>query len=120
MTFEYVPLRGEVGTHVPIRRRASVRYGCAPATRSRVVLSNSAKPLAGWALDLSAKGIGLSLPGPLVVGTFGIVQLKSGNGKKNYELAGQVVHSTLKHNGDWLVAFEFLQALSQDELDEIL
>lgn len=120
MTHQYVSLRADQGAR-QLNRRASFRYACAPATTARVVLpEDSGVPLNGWAIDLSVKGVGLCLPRSLEPGVFGVVQIKSSSGKKTFELAARVIHSTLQPNDEWLVGFELVTALDQSELEELL
>ena len=66
------------------------------------------------------KGIGLCMPAPLEAGTFGIIQIKSANGRKVFELAAHVIHSTLQTNGECLIGFEFIKALDQADLEDLL
>ncbi|MBM4071179.1 MAG: PilZ domain-containing protein [Planctomycetes bacterium] len=122
MTQQYVPLRGEHPAHrAAMNRRASFRYGCPPATPTQVSLvAEPGEPVRGWAVDLSTKGIGIYLPGPLETGAFGIVRIKSADSKRTYELAAHVAHSSLQANGEWLVGFAFVKYLEETDLDELL
>lgn len=119
MSHQY--LRSDHAPRAGVNRRASFRYTCPPATLTRVYLSaESTEPIRGWAVDLSTNGIGLSLSGPLTPGAFGIVRIKSADGSRGYDLTAQVVHSTLQASGEWLVGFEFVKSLEQNELEDLL
>ena len=120
MSFQYVPLGGGSAKDTWINQRATVRYRCAPATTSRVLVSDDHEYQRAWVLDLSVTGAGLSLPKALNAGTFVAIQLRSTTTKKTYELPAYVVHATVLANGDWLVGCEFVQALSKEELDDLL
>lgn len=126
MTHQHVPLHGDPlhGDQTPrttVNRRATFRYGCPPATPTQVYLAaEPSDPIPGWAVDLSTKGIGICLPGPLGTGVFGIVRMKSADGKRTFELAAHVIHSTLQANGEWLVGFEFVKSLEQGALEDLL
>lgn len=120
MTHQYLSLRAGQAAR-QLNRRACFRYACAPATVTRVLLSDAPHvPLKGWAIDLSVKGIGLCLSQPLEAGLFGVIQIKSASGTKTFELAARVIHSTMQPNGEWLVGFELVNALDQADLDELL
>lgn len=121
MTHQYVPLRAGEAPRTLANRRASFRYGCPPAMPVQVHLSAPAsEPIRGWALDLSTKGIGICMPGPIEAGAFGVIRIKTADRKRIFELAARVIHSHLQANGDWLVGFEFVTPLDQGDLDDLL
>lgn len=119
MSFEYSILAGAAaGTGA--NRRATVRYQCAPATSGRVVLAEDYEFQRAWVLDLSTGGVGLSMSRGVRAGTSLVIQLKSANRQKVYELAARVAHVTPMPTGDFRIGCEFFQSLSGDDLDALL
>jgi len=118
VSFELFALEaGSTGTHA--NQRATVRYQCAPATSGRVVLAADYEFQRAWVLDLSTRGVGLSMSRPVKLGTPLLIQLKSSN-QKAYELSAHVVHATPMAAGDFRIGCEFLSALSAEDLDALL
>jgi hypothetical protein len=100
-------------------KRATVRYRCPPASSGRLYLAEHVEFQRAWLDNLSAMGIGLLLSEPLEAGLFLTIVLKSASNRK-YSLAAQVVHSTLHSAGSWLVGCQFVDVLSEEDLDNLL
>jgi hypothetical protein len=100
-------------------RRATVRYQCAPATPVRIRLTG-VQELQGWVLDLSARGVGVQLEQPVTASTHVLLQIKSKDSKKSFELAARVVHATMTPCGEWHVGCELLRQLTPEDLDQLL
>ena len=122
MSFQYVPLGGEVKKpRSPSNRRASVRYQCGPATPGRVLTVEGQEWQRAWVLDLSLGGVGLLLGRPVEMETRIVVVLKSNTTpKKLYELAARVCHCARQPDGDWVAGCEFETKLTDDVLDALL
>ena len=99
---------------------ATVRYSSAPATSGKVYLPEDLEFQRAWLQDLSATGIGLILSKPLDIGLFVNIQLKSPNSNKAYNIPAHVVHSTMQSGGDWIIGCEFVNRLTNDEVDDLL
>jgi hypothetical protein len=121
MSFQYVPLGGEVKKpRSPSNRRASVRYQCGPATVGRLVQPDSHETQPVWVMNLSLTGVGLLLEQRIEPKTLLLVQIKDSSGKRLFELAATLVHITRQPTGDWFAGCEFLTRLSDDDLDAML
>jgi len=120
VSYQYVPLEGGIGKGGWANQRATVRYQCAPATAGRIVIADDHEFQRAWVRDLSIKGAGLQLSKPLKPGLFLIIQLKSTNRERSFELPARVAHATPLPAGDFLIGCEFTNPLSQEELDELL
>ena len=121
MSFQYVPLGGEVKRpRSPGNRRAAVRYQCGPATVGRLVQPDSHEMQTVWVLNLSLTGVGLLLERHVDPSTLLVLQLKDATGKRVFELAATIVHVTRQPTGDWLAGCEFCTPLSEDDLDALL
>jgi hypothetical protein len=103
-----------------INHRATVRYQCAPATTGRVILAADHEFQRAWVLDLSCRGVGLAMSRPVEAGTPLVVQLKSPNNQRVYELSAHVVHATPLPSGDFRVGCQFINAISAEDLDALL
>ena len=101
-------------------QRATVRYRCPPASAGRVYLAEDVEFQRAWLHNLSATGIGLLLAKPLDHGLFLTIQLKSSNSNKKYSLAAHAIHSTEQATGDWLVGCQFVEPLTDEDLDDLL
>jgi len=118
VSFQYFALEaGSSGTRA--NQRATVRYQCAPATSGRVVLAADYEFQRAWVLDLSTRGVGLSMSRPVKLGTSLVVQLKTSS-QKMYKLSAHVVHATPMPAGDFRIGCEFFTPIGPDDLDALL
>jgi hypothetical protein len=86
----------------------------------RVYLAEDVEFQRAWLHNLSATGIGLLMNKPLEHGLFVTIQLKSTNSNRNYSLPGHAIHSTQQTGGSWLVGCQFVEPLTDEDLDELL
>src|SRR5688500_3343235 len=107
MSLKFVP-SPETPGQAPLspRRRASVRYQCGPATPGKLYVGEKQEWQRAWVMDLSRGGMGLLVNRPLEVGKFIIIQMKSNDEKKVFDLSATVMHVTEKPSGDWVVGCE--------------
>jgi hypothetical protein len=101
-------------------QRATVRYRCPPASAGRVYVAEDLEFQRAWLHNLSATGIGLLLGKPLDYGLFVTVVLTGVHSNKKYTLAAHAVHSTHQPTGEWLVGCQFVDPLSDEDLDDLL
>jgi hypothetical protein len=101
-------------------KRATVRYRCAPATIGKLFVSDDQEYQHAWVLNLSAQGIGLILTRAVAAGTFVVIQIKSNDPSKTYELTAHVAHCTSLPHGEWNVGCELVNVLSSEDLDLLL
>ena len=107
------------GQTVP-RKRATVRYRCAPATVGKVFATADQEFQRAWILDLSLLGIGIQLSRTLEVGSLVVIMIRSNYATKIHELSARVMRCTQVPQGDWLIGCELLTALSPEELEQLL
>jgi c-di-GMP-binding flagellar brake protein YcgR len=121
MSFQYVPLGVQVGPPKCLysNRRGAVRYQCAPATPGQVQLGGEEWQRA-WVLDLSLGGIGLLLSRAIEPGTQIVVHLKNATRDKVYQLTARICHATRQPDGDWILGCEFIEKLTDDQMDALL
>lgn len=103
-----------------VNHRATVRYQCAPAFVGRLLVAGDQEYQRGWLQDLSLGGLGILLRRALPVRVPVVIRLKSSTSDKTYDLPARVVHSTQLANGDYLVGCEFVQSLTNEDLDQLL
>ena len=101
-------------------RRASVRYRCAPATSGKVLLGECTEYQSAWVIDLSQGGVGLLMARPLAVHTSLTLKLYGLVSKIAYEIQALVAHNTQQSDGDWLVGCQFVDALTSEQVDDLL
>ncbi len=121
MSFQYIPFGGTPRKESrPSNRRASVRYQCALATPSRLVLADRTEYRRAWVVDLSPEGVGLVLAKPLTKGQNLVIQIKNPTTSKVVDLPAEVKHCTLQPGGDYHVGCAFVTPLSADQVDGLL
>lgn len=113
-------MAGKAKKPSPEYQRATVRYRCPPATPGRIYVAEDHEYQRGWLQDLSVTGTGLLMSKPLARDLYVTIQLKSANSKKSYSLAAHVVHATQQASGEWVVGCHFVEALSLEDLDDLL
>jgi hypothetical protein len=99
--------------------RASVRYRCGPALPGKIYLSNDVTYKRAWVRDLSLTGIGMLMDAPIDTGTRILIQVRSDESGVKYDLPALVKHTTA-HLGEWIIGCEFVNALEDDTLDDLL
>jgi hypothetical protein len=100
--------------------RATVRYRCPPASAGRVYLAEDVEFQRAWLHNLSATGIGLLLSKPLEHGLFVTIVLTGAHSNKKYPLPAHAIHATQQASGDWLVGCQFIDPLTDEDLDDLL
>lgn len=118
MSYQHVVFGAEQKAWV--NHRAVVRYQCAPATPGQIIVLEDREYQCGWVLDLSTAGIGLELSRPVPVGSLAAVRLKSPKNGKLYELTAEVIHSTPKLSGEYIVGCKFITPLAKEDLEALL
>jgi hypothetical protein len=102
---------------VGVERRAWVRYSLRKLTLCHAI---AAQPYDRWwratVHDVSISGIGLSCSSQIPPGTLLAIELE---GVPRLMLA-RVVHAGLRAEDTWMLGCEFLQILSDEELDAIV
>jgi hypothetical protein len=101
-------------------KRATVRYRCAPATIGKLYVSEDHEYQHAWVLNLSTSGAGLILSRAVPLGTFVMIQVKSSDPSKTYELTAHVVHCNSLPHGEWNLGCELVSPLSLEDLDLLL
>ena len=96
------------GVRCPVR--ANYRKVDDPASESQPV----------QVLDISAAGIGLSVPSPLDAGSLLTLDLLDKSGKKSLTILACVVHTTSRVGGEYAVGCNFIRELSEEELQALL
>jgi hypothetical protein len=114
------PLHGLASDHSASNRRASIRYRCTRPIPRRMALAESFTSLDAWVVDISVKGFGLVLERPLEAGTLLFVELESSPTAPPVELLAKVIRSNPLAESEWLLGCEFVNALSEEELEAIL
>ena len=54
------------------------------------------------------------------VGTFVVLQMRSLDRSRVFDLAARVVHATLINQTDWLIGCDLIQSLTSEDLDLLL
>ena len=101
-------------------RRASIRYRCARPIPRRMTIAESFTSVDAWVVDISAKGLGLLLDRPLENGTLLFVELEATPRASPVELLANVTRATPIGEAEWLIGCEFVNGLSEEELQAIL
>jgi hypothetical protein len=101
-------------------RRGTVRYRCAPATPGKLYIADDHEFQNAWISNISRSGIGLLLNRAVPAGTFVVVQMRSLDRTRVFDLAAHVVHATLVNATDWLIGCDLIQELTSEELDSLL
>jgi hypothetical protein len=104
---------------VGLQRRTAVRYRCALATSGWLSLP-SGDTLETWIVNLSAAGIGLSLPHPLELGMALVVHLRGPALGAGLALPARVIHATPEDEGSWRVGCAFDRRLNAETLTALL
>ena len=102
-----------------IERRAWVRY---PGRLGAFhLLDNNDEPRC-WAQikEVSRGGVALWLRAPVTVGTRLLIEVPETPGRPALPALMRVIHATRAKRGQWLVGCEFIQPLSNDELQALL
>jgi hypothetical protein len=102
-----------------IERRAWVRY---PGRLGAFhLLDNNDEPRC-WAQikEVSRGGVALWLRAPVTVGTRLLMEVPETPGRPALPALMRVIHTTPANTGRWLVGCEFVQPLSEDELQALL
>jgi hypothetical protein len=102
------------------QRRRDRRYRCSLATSGKLHFAATGEVMVAWIYNLSAGGIGLELPEPLLVGQEMILQMKTTGGDQSHRLAARVMHSTPCANGCWRIGCRFEHKLDRDVLESLL
>src|SRR5262245_24568059 len=98
-------------------RRGTVRYRCAPATAGKLYIADDHECQHTWISNISRTGIGLLLTRSVPAGTFVVVQIRSLDRSRVFDLAAHVMHSTLINHTDWLVGCDLIHELTSEDLD---
>lgn len=100
--------------------RKWVRFSCEVKASYRRVgdPSNAAHP--AQVLNLSANGIGLSVPPPLEAGSLLNIDLTAKEGGATRSILACVVHTTLRASGELAVGCNFIRELSEEELHALV
>jgi hypothetical protein len=101
-------------------RRGTVRYRCAPATAGKLYIADDHEHQHAWISNISRTGLGLLLTRTLPVGTFVVVQMRSLDRTRVFDLPAHVVHVTLVNQTDWLIGCDLIHALTSEDLDLLL
>jgi hypothetical protein len=105
-------------------RRITIRYACAPATAGAISVSDSSAGdqefQRAWIDNLSKGGVGMYLNKTVPIGAIVQVQITSPGSDATHEFTGQVMHVHRKDPYGWQVGIEFLQPITDAELDELL
>jgi hypothetical protein len=100
--------------------RATVRYGCAPATIGRLYVGEDHEFQHAWVLNLSRNGVGFILQRPVPAGIVVKIHMRGAEKGTPYQLSAQVVHCGLQMPGEWFVGCEFDRPLPPEVLDDLL
>ena len=85
-----------------------------------MALAESFISLDAWVVDISVVGLGLLLDRPLDMGTLLFVELEAAPQALPVELLGKVTRVTALSEGEWVVGCEFVNVMSEEELQFIL
>ena len=104
------------GSLAEFERRASIRHSVALEALSRPLDAQDAIWWGATVRNLSKSGIGLSVCFPFRAGTYLAVDLQGpGGGSKT--LLAKVIHARDKKDGAWLVGCEFVNRLSDSDME---
>lgn len=103
-----------------LNRRACIRYRCNRPIPRRMALAESFTSLDAWVVDISLKGLGLLLDRPLENGTLLFVELEATPAAPPVELLANISRSTPVGDGEWVIGCEFVNGLSEEELQAVL
>lgn len=100
--------------------RQSQRHRFTLATSGKLHFPSSGRSVYAWVSDLSASGVGLTLPVPLDEGTELVLHLRSARGKSVHQWAARVVRATREGDDAWHIGLAFCKKLAPDVLDSLL
>ncbi len=115
-----MPQEGSAKPQAGRNQRATVRYGCAPATIGKVFVSDDHEYQPAWVVNLSLGGVGLQIQRPIELGTIILVQVRSPINHEVRRMSAQIAHCSQVPQGEWYLGCEFIVPLTPDELDELL
>lgn len=101
-------------------QRFTVRYRCAPATPGKLHVAGDHEYQHAWLYNVSHTGIGLILSRPVPRGALVVIQARSHDRRRTFELAANVMHSTMLNQTDWLIGCDLIQELNDEQLDQLL
>jgi hypothetical protein len=104
-------------------KRIWVRYDCVRCpvrANYRKVGDSAGESQPVQVLDISAAGIGLSVPSPLDAGSLLTLDLLDKSGQKALTILACVVHTTSRVGGEYAVGCNFIRELSEEELQSLL
>jgi hypothetical protein len=85
-----------------------------------MALAESFTCLDAWVVDISLKGLGLLLDRSLDKGTLLFVELEATPAALPVELLANVVRTTPVAEGEWIIGCDFVNGLSEEELQAVL
>lgn len=101
-------------------RRVTVRYRCAPASCGNLYVDDDQAFQRAWLDNLSCSGVGLYLAKPVSPGAQIVLHLKETETKAVVEVAGHVVHVSLRDSFGWYIGLIFNRALDPNVLESLL
>jgi hypothetical protein len=108
-------------TLLDFEQRHDPRHECALDATTRPLEAQDAFGWGASVRDISAKGIGLSLCYPFRAGTYLAVDLAGKNTHSaSATILTRVVHAREQPDGSWHLGCEFVQPLTQLELETLL
>ncbi len=105
---------------VPLFRRGTVRYHCAPATVGKVYADLDEMIHNAWILDLSEDGVGIATTRPLPINTTVTVRIRDASLRRVIDLSGRTKHCNLQPDQQWYVGIELRNPLTPEQLNELL
>ena len=101
-------------------RRATVRYHCAPAAMGKVYAPDDVAFQFVWIMDLSRTGVGLIMSKPLAIGMRILLNLRTADGSRSFDMYAQVVRCFRQVTADYFLGCKFANPLNEEDLEYLL